>query len=117
MMSGSLMLVLPEEIISTAALLLMLGAAWGGNRSARVLTWLAILTLAGSAAFLPTLRDAGGTAFGGLFIADSFAAFAKIVIHIAAAVSLVAAMSWSGATRIIAPNIRCWSCSRSPAWT
>jgi NADH-quinone oxidoreductase subunit N len=96
MMSGSLMLVLPEEIVSTAALLLMLGAAWGGNRSARVLTWLAILTLAGSAAFLPALRDAGGTAFGGLFIADSFAAFAKLVIHVAAAVSLVAAMGWFG---------------------
>jgi NADH-quinone oxidoreductase subunit N len=96
MMSGSLMLVLPEEIVSTVALLLMLGAAWGGNRSARVLTWLAILALAASAAVLPALRDGGGTAFGGLFIADGFAAFAKLVIHIAAAVSLVAAMSWFG---------------------
>lgn len=96
MMSGSLMLVLPEEIISTAALLLMLAAAWGGDRSAKVLTWLAILALAGAAAFLPTLQGAGGVAFGGLFIADSFAAFAKLVIHVAAAVSLVAAMSWFG---------------------
>ena len=96
MMTRDLLLVLPEEIVATAALLLMLGAAWGGDRSARVLTWLAILTLAASAAFLPTLRDAGGVAFGGLFIADGFAAFAKLVIHAAAAVSLVAAMSWFG---------------------
>ena len=52
--------------------------------------------------------DAGGTAFDGLFVADSFAAFAKIVIYAAAAV--VAARgdrAGSAATATIAPNIRC----------
>jgi NADH-quinone oxidoreductase subunit N len=93
------LLVLPEEILSAAAMLLMLAAAWGGDRSARLLTWLAILSLGLAAAFVPGVRGAGGTAFYGLFIGDSFAAFAKIVVYIAAAVSMLAAMSWFGRDR------------------
>jgi NADH-quinone oxidoreductase subunit N len=90
------LLVLPEEILSVGALILMLAAAWAGDRSGPLLTWLAVLTLAIAAAFVPGIRDAGGTAFYGLFVADSFAAFAKIVIYLAAAVSMLAAMSWFG---------------------
>jgi NADH-quinone oxidoreductase subunit N len=92
-------LVLPEEVLSTGALLLMLVAAWAGDRSAKLLTWLAILLLAGAAILLPGLRDAGGSAFFGLFAADAFAAFSKIVIYAAAAVSMVAAMGWFGRDR------------------
>jgi len=93
------LLVLPEEILSVAALLLMLAAAWAGDRSAPLLTWLAVLSLAVAAFFLPGIRDAGGTAFYGQFAADSFAAFAKVVIYAAAAVSMLAAMSWFGRDR------------------
>jgi NADH-quinone oxidoreductase subunit N len=95
-MLHDILLVLPEEILSVAALFLMLAAAWAGDRSGPLLTWLAILALAIAAAFLPAIRDAGGTAFYGLFVADSFAAFSKIVIYAAAAVSMLAAMSWFG---------------------
>ena len=96
MLLQDFILVLPEEILSTGALLLMLAAAWAGDRSGRALTWLSVLLLAAATAFLPGVRDAGGSAFGGLFIADSFAAFSKIVIYAAAAVSMLAAMSWFG---------------------
>ena len=93
------LLVLPEEIISIGALVLMLAAAWAGDRSAPILTWLAVLVLAAAAFAVPGIRDVGGSAFGGLFVADRFAAFAKIVIFIAAAVSLLMAMSWFGRDR------------------
>jgi NADH-quinone oxidoreductase subunit N len=93
------LLILPEEILSVGALTLMLVAAWAGDRSGRVLTWLAVLLLAVAAAFLPGIRDAGGTAFHGQFAADSFAAFSKVVIYAAAAVSMLAAMSWFGRDR------------------
>ena len=93
-------LVLPEEALSTGALLLMLAAAWAGDRSAALLTWVSILLLAVAAFLLPGLGfgpgGAGGSAFYGLFAADAFAAFAKIVIYAAAAVSMVAAMGWFG---------------------
>jgi NADH-quinone oxidoreductase subunit N len=93
------LLILPEEILSVGALLLMLAAAWGGDRAAPVLTWLAILILGAAALFVPGIVDAGGTAFGGLMIGDSFAAFSKIVIYAGAAIALVAAMSWFGRDR------------------
>ena len=98
-MLQDLILVLPEEVLSTGALLLMLVAAWAGDRSARLLTWLSIALLVVAAVFLPGLRDAGGSAFGGLFAADAYAAFAKLVVYAGAAVSLVAAMSWFGRDR------------------
>jgi NADH-quinone oxidoreductase subunit N len=93
------LLILPEEILSVGALALMLAAAWGGDRLGPVLTWLSVLLLGVAAAFLPGVRDSGGSAFGGLFVADSFAAFSKIVIYLAAAISMLGAMSWFGRDR------------------
>ena len=56
-------LVLPEEVLSTGGLLLMLVAAWAGDRSAKVLTWLAILLLAAAAILLPGLGLGQGMGF------------------------------------------------------
>jgi NADH-quinone oxidoreductase subunit N len=93
-MGQSLALTLPEIILTVGALVLMLMAAWMGDKSARLLTWLAIGVFAAAAVFVPGVRDAGGVAFDGLFVADRFAAFSKILIYIAAAASLVAAAGW-----------------------
>jgi NADH-quinone oxidoreductase subunit N len=93
-MLQSLSLTLPEMILSTAALILMLGAAWGGDRSARLLTWLAIAALAVAAFYIPNYHGGRALGFHGLFVSDSFAAFSKIAIYIAAAVSLIAATGW-----------------------
>ena len=95
-MQQDLALIVSEEILTVGALALMMMAAWMGDRSARLLTWLAVLVLAGAALVLPGLRDSGGTAFGGLFVADGFAAFAKVVIYASAAAALLAAMGWFG---------------------
>ena len=93
-MGESLALTLPEIILTIGAIALMMVAAFAGDRSARLLTWLAVLTLVVAALFVPGIRDAGGIAFDGLFVADSFAAFAKILIFAAAAISLIAASGW-----------------------
>jgi NADH-quinone oxidoreductase subunit N len=98
-MANDLLLVLPEEILSVGAMLLMLLAAWLGDRAAPLLTWLGVALLAAASLFLPGVRDAGASAFGGLFAADSFAAFAKIVIFAAAAVAMLMAMGWFGRDR------------------
>ncbi|MGZ8346802.1 MAG: NADH-quinone oxidoreductase subunit NuoN [Allosphingosinicella sp.] len=98
-MLNDFLLILPEEILSVGGLVLMLAAAWAGDRAAHVLTWLAVLVLAAAAAFLPGFANAGGSAFGGLFEADRFAAFAKIVIYLGAAVALLMASSWFGRDR------------------
>src|SRR6187401_1111852 len=79
LMLNDFLLVLPEEILSLGAMILMLAAAWAGDRAAPVLTWLAVLVIAVAGLFLPGIANAGGSAFGGLFVADNFAAFSKIL--------------------------------------
>ncbi|TFI56760.1 NADH-quinone oxidoreductase subunit NuoN [Sphingomonas parva] len=93
-MGESLALTLPEIILTVGAIALMMVAAYGGDRSARAITWIAIAVLIAAAVFVPGIRDAGGVAFDGLFVADSFAAFSKILVYIAAAIGLVAATGW-----------------------
>ncbi len=92
-------LILPEEVLSLGGLLLMLVAAWGGDKAGPAITWLGVLLLVVAGVFVPGLRDAGGSAFGGLFVADSFAAFAKLVIYAGAAIAMLMAMSWFGRDR------------------
>ncbi|HKR24007.1 MAG TPA: NADH-quinone oxidoreductase subunit N, partial [Allosphingosinicella sp.] len=98
-MMADFLLILPEEILSVGAVLLMLAAAWMGDRAGPALTWLAVAILASAALLLPGVRDAGGAAFDGQFVADRFAAFAKIVIYIGAAAAALMAMSWFGRDR------------------
>ncbi len=94
-MTQSLFLTLPELILSAAALILLMVVAYGGgDRTARLVTWLSIASLAGAGFAIPGIADAGGSAFGGLFAGDSFSAFAKVVIYGAAAASLIAASGW-----------------------
>ncbi|HEX8216345.1 MAG TPA: NADH-quinone oxidoreductase subunit NuoN, partial [Allosphingosinicella sp.] len=85
--------------LTAASLVLLLMSAWMGDRSGRLIAWLAVASLAGACFLVPGVRDAGGTAFGGLFIADRFAAFAKILVYGGAAVSILAAQSWFGRDR------------------
>jgi NADH-quinone oxidoreductase subunit N len=93
-MGNSLALTLPEIILTIGSLGLLMLAAYGGDRMSRLATWLAVATFVVAAFFIPGIRDAGGVGFDGLFVADSFAAFSKILIYIAAAASLIAATSW-----------------------
>ncbi|HEY9552671.1 NADH-quinone oxidoreductase subunit NuoN [Allosphingosinicella sp.] len=93
-MGNSLALTLPEIILTLAALALLMVAAYAGDKSARLATWLALAAFVAAALVVPGVFDRGGVGFDGLFIADSFAAFAKILVYIAAAVSLIAAAGW-----------------------
>jgi NADH-quinone oxidoreductase subunit N len=95
-MGMDFLLILPEAIIAIGALVLMMVAAWAGDRSAALLSWLSVAVMAGAAFALPAIQGGGGAAFGGMFVADGFAAFAKIVVFAGAAVALLMAMSWFG---------------------
>ncbi|HEX8643275.1 MAG TPA: NADH-quinone oxidoreductase subunit NuoN [Allosphingosinicella sp.] len=100
-MPRDLILTAPELFLTAASLVLLLMSAWMGERSGRLLTWLAVAALVVAALLVPAVRpdDAGGTAFGGLFVADRFAAFSKVLVFIGAAVSLLAAEAWFGRDR------------------
>lgn len=86
---ASLRLSLPEDILSLAALALMLVAAWGGQRSTRAVSWCSVAVLLGAGIALFAVPQ--GVAYGGLYRADAFAIFSKVLIYAAAAVSIVMA--------------------------
>ena len=93
-MGYSLLLTLPEVLLSVSAIALLMVAAFAGDKAAKLATWLAVLAFIGAGLVVPGVTNAGGIAFDGLFIADSFAAFSKILIYVAAAVAMLSAMSW-----------------------
>jgi NADH-quinone oxidoreductase subunit N len=82
---------MPELVLSIGAMALMLVAAWGGQRSTRMVSWTAVAVLLGAGIALAGPASYAGEVFGGLYRADAFATFAKVLIYIAAAVSIVVA--------------------------
>jgi NADH-quinone oxidoreductase subunit N len=95
-MANNFLLTAPELFLTAASLVLLLMSAWMGDKAGRLLTWLGVAALVIACFLVPAVRadDAGGTAFYGLFIADRFAAFAKILVLLGGAISLLAAEAW-----------------------
>ncbi|MGH6615309.1 NADH-quinone oxidoreductase subunit NuoN [Sphingomonas sp.] len=89
--SASLLMTLPELVLGVGAIALMLVAAWGGQASTRAVSWTAVAILAGAGIALMGPASSGGEAFYGLYRADAFAAFSKVLIYIAAAVAIIMA--------------------------
>ncbi|MBX3594524.1 NADH-quinone oxidoreductase subunit NuoN [Sphingomonas sp.] len=89
--AAQLSMVLPEIVLSLGGLALLMVAAWGGQAVSRAVSWVAVAVLAGAGVALIGPASAGGTAFDGLYRADLFAAFAKVLIFFSAAVSIVVA--------------------------
>ncbi len=89
--SLQLMMTLPELVLGLGAIVLMLVAAWGGAQSTKLVSWAAVALLLGAGIALAGPASAGGSAFGGMYRADMFAAFAKVLIFASAAVSILIA--------------------------
>ncbi|PTQ11669.1 NADH-quinone oxidoreductase subunit NuoN [Sphingomonas oleivorans] len=89
--SSSLALTLPELILSIGAMALLMVAAYGGDRLTKPIGWAAVALFGAAALALLGPAGHGGVAFDGLYRADAFAAFAKLLIYVAAAVSVLIA--------------------------
>ena len=89
--TASLALTLPELILSLGALALLMVAAFGGDGLTRAIGWGAVALLAAAGLSLTGPAGNGGPGFDGLYIADSFSSFAKILIYIAASASILIA--------------------------
>jgi len=90
-MNASLLMTLPELVLTIGSLVLMLVAAWGGQASTKAVSWASVAVLLGAGIALCGPASSGGEAFDGLYRADAFAAFAKVLIYIAAAVAIIIA--------------------------
>jgi NADH-quinone oxidoreductase subunit N len=95
----SLGLVASEEVLSGFGLLMLLVAAWGGEKSARTVTYASVFVLLVAAIMaVPSLMlgraGVDVSAFYGQFAQDSFASYAKLLIYLGAAVTLIVAPSF-----------------------
>ena len=90
-MPGSVLLTLPELILSTGAIALLMVAAWVGDKATRGISIVSVALFVAAAFAAVAPPGGGGVAFDGLYRADMFAAFAKLLIFAAAAVSIVIA--------------------------
>jgi NADH-quinone oxidoreductase subunit N len=90
----SLRLIAPEETLSVAGLVLLLVAAWSGDKASRLISIVAVAVLVGcmflvAPALSNGLSGPDVTAFGGQYRADAFAAFAKLLIYGSSAAALM----------------------------
>ena len=92
--ASQIAMTLPEVVLSLGAMALMLVAAWGGSSSTKAVSWTSVVVLFGACLALIGPASSGGDAFYGLYHADAFASFAKVLIYIAAAVAIVMAPSF-----------------------
>jgi NADH-quinone oxidoreductase subunit N len=90
--AASFLAIQPEFVLTGAGLILLMIAAFGGDRLTPVISWLSVaaLAVAGICLTLPGVV-AHGTVFGGLYSGDAFAAYAKALIFAAAAASIIVA--------------------------
>jgi NADH-quinone oxidoreductase subunit N len=90
---ASLGLALPELALGLGAILFLLIGVFQGDRSLPGISWGAAVLLAGAALYLAD-DSARASAFGGLYVADRFGAFLKVVILLAAAAAAILSLPW-----------------------
>ncbi len=86
--------ILPETLLTIGAVVLMMVAAFAGRRGSGLVSWSAVALLLVATATLLGAPQYAGPQFGGLITADAFGAFGKLLIFLAAAVSIIAAHNW-----------------------
>jgi len=92
--AANIVMTLPELVLALGAIALMLVSAWGGDTSTRVVSIASVFVLVGAGIALTGPASSGGYAFDGLYRADAFGAFAKVLIYIASAVAIMMAPSF-----------------------
>ncbi len=92
--AANIAMTLPELVLALGAIALMLVSAWGGDTSTRAVSIASVFVLVGAGIALVGPASSGGYAFDGLYRADTFGAFAKVLIYIASAVAIMMAPSF-----------------------
>ncbi len=80
---------LPELFLAGASVTLLMAGVFIGDRSTRLMTWLACVAMAVAFVMVLVLPDERTTTFFGLFVVDRFAAFMKCLVLVGAAVTLI----------------------------
>ncbi|NNL17495.1 MAG: NADH-quinone oxidoreductase subunit NuoN [Boseongicola sp.] len=95
MQPGDLSVILPEIVLSLFAMAgLMLGAYGGKDKTAPMLVWTTSALMVALAAWIGVQGGGRAVAFGGMFIDDGFARFAKVTVLLSAAAVLLMSESY-----------------------
>src|SRR5688572_9697595 len=99
--AADLALIAPEIVLSVSGLVLLLVAAWAGDRAATAISVAGCVVLAACVALVAPDVCAGASgpdtvAFYGQFRADAFAGFAKLMIYAASGAALVVGPAFFG---------------------
>ncbi|MBS0124305.1 NADH-quinone oxidoreductase subunit NuoN [Thetidibacter halocola] len=90
MISTDLNIILPETVLAVYAMLALVGAVYTGkDKLAPALVWATSGLFLALAFWIGTTGEGTRIAFGGMFVDDGFARFAKVVILLSAAAVLV----------------------------
>ncbi len=101
-MSGDIALALPEIVMALGAMaLLMFGVFFGQERQTDGIVWASAALMAALGLWIGTGGAPMGRAFGGDFVMDGFARFAKTVILLTSALMLLVGESYLARRRIL----------------
>ena len=101
--------IIPELLLTGSGLVLLMIAAFGGEKASRLVSILAAVAIgAAGCLVIPTLANGvegeAATAFYGQISADSFSAFAKLLVYLAAIGCLMIAPGFFGQRRAMKPE-------------
>ena len=85
---------MPEIALAVGAMLLLLAGAFSSDKWSAVITWGCVLALCVAAALVVTTGEGRVLAFGGTFIVDPFARFAKLVVLAGSAMAMLMSLDY-----------------------
>lgn len=85
---------LPEIFLAVASMALLLIGVFQGDRSLRTVSWLAVAAMIATGFLVLQGPDGRAVTFNGLFVADGFGAFAKLLILTASALSIILSVNY-----------------------
>ncbi|HYM32964.1 MAG TPA: NADH-quinone oxidoreductase subunit N, partial [Candidatus Cybelea sp.] len=94
MTASALLPALPELFLAGSAMVLLLLGVFLGDRSTRIVSWLAVLALIVALVLLGRVPHGRVVAFNGLFVTDAFARFAKGLVLVGSALAIPSSFTY-----------------------
>ncbi|MBM3506329.1 MAG: NADH-quinone oxidoreductase subunit NuoN [Alphaproteobacteria bacterium] len=93
-----------ELWLALAAMALLLVGVLRGDSATRSVLWLGVLTLAVAAWLVWSNTDVSAVTFSGMYVADHFGAFAKVLILVGSALTMILSMDFLEKERVGRPE-------------
>lgn len=84
----------PEIFLAISAMVLLMAGVFRGNQSTKLLSWLAVAAFAVTLVMILRAPAESSVSFAGMYVADGFTSFVKIMVLIAAAGGLIMSLGY-----------------------